>query len=305
MFKFSNIVIFAGVILLHYGILQRLLIAPPDQVVRQDLATAGTILEISLIPEMRMESASSAQSVSNREEISAVEKINVEELSEAAKEISPPEAMTSPFLEEGATFLTTKASKASYYQGDKVEVIKESARKSVGKTVEKPVEKRVKKAVEKPKEVKQTQVKTQKSNIKEERKKPQNSGKRQANRQANNRGDNPQESRSNNRQAGGSDLRNQAFVPPSHQGAALGNRKPRYPELSLRRREEGQVTLLATVLPSGRAKSVKVHKSSGYPRLDEAALKAAKEYRYQPAKRDGQAVEYDYLFTVTFSIEKR
>lgn len=93
------------------------------------------------------------------------------------------------------------------------------------------------------------------------------------------------------------------FTPPSHQGIELGNKKPKYPELSLRRKEEGKVTLLAHVLPSGKAEYVRIYKSSGYSRLDDSALKATQKYQYQPAIKDGQKVSYDYIFTVTFKIQ--
>ncbi|GAA5103155.1 energy transducer TonB [Wohlfahrtiimonas larvae] len=101
----------------------------------------------------------------------------------------------------------------------------------------------------------------------------------------------------------GQAIQSQAFMAPTHEGKALGNRKPKYPELSLRRKEEGRVTLKAKVLASGRAESVSIHKSSGYPRLDNAAQKAAQNYRYKPAEQNGQKVSYDYFFTVTFSIK--
>lgn len=103
---------------------------------------------------------------------------------------------------------------------------------------------------------------------------------------------------------GGSGMSSQNFVPPSHKGTDLGNKKPRYPELSIKRKEEGQVTLLAKVLPSGRAKSVRVHKSSGYPRLDQSAVKSAEGYRYKPAEQAGERIPYDYYFTVTFTLQK-
>ena len=95
----------------------------------------------------------------------------------------------------------------------------------------------------------------------------------------------------------------QQFIPPSHKGIELGNRKPKYPELSLRRKEEGQVTLMAKVLPSGKAEYVRIHKSSGHARLDNAARTAAQKYRYRAAEQAGQKISYDYFFTVTFKIE--
>lgn len=97
----------------------------------------------------------------------------------------------------------------------------------------------------------------------------------------------------------------QQFVPPSHKGIELGNRRPKYPELSLRRKEEGQVTLMAKVLPSGRAEYVSIHKSSGYARLDNAARTAAQKYRYRAAEQSGKKISYDYFFTVTFKIDNK
>ncbi len=101
----------------------------------------------------------------------------------------------------------------------------------------------------------------------------------------------------------GQAIQSKPFVAPTHEGKALGNRKPKYPELSLRRKEEGRVTLKAKVLASGRAETVSIHKSSGYPRLDNAAQKAAQNYTYKPAEKNGQKISHDYFFTVTFSIQ--
>lgn len=95
------------------------------------------------------------------------------------------------------------------------------------------------------------------------------------------------------------------FSLPSHQGAALGNRRPKYPEQSLRRKEQGRVTLIAHVLPSGKASHVSIKHSSGFTRLDNAAQKAAEKYNYRPAMQHGQPIAYDYIFTITFSIQQK
>ncbi|MDC7252602.1 energy transducer TonB [Wohlfahrtiimonas chitiniclastica] len=95
------------------------------------------------------------------------------------------------------------------------------------------------------------------------------------------------------------------FSPPSHQGAALGNRRPKYPEQSLRKKEQGRVTLIAHVLPSGKASHVSIKQSSGFTRLDNAAQKAAEKYHYRPAMQHGKPIAYDYTFTITFSIQRK
>jgi protein TonB len=54
---------------------------------------------------------------------------------------------------------------------------------------------------------------------------------------------------------------------------------PEYPALSRKRREQGVVVLLADIT-SGRTESVRVEQTSGHPRLDEAAMRAVKEWRF-------------------------
>lgn len=61
-------------------------------------------------------------------------------------------------------------------------------------------------------------------------------------------------------------------------------------ELNKRRARGESVHLLVEVLPDGSVGEVRVEKGSGYPALDEAALAAAQEMRYVPARRRGDAV---------------
>ncbi|HXV19322.1 MAG TPA: energy transducer TonB [Candidatus Omnitrophota bacterium] len=64
----------------------------------------------------------------------------------------------------------------------------------------------------------------------------------------------------------------------------LKNPPPRYPEAARRAGQEGLVILWAEVTVEGRADSVTVRQSSGYPILDEAALRAVKKWKFYPAK---------------------
>ncbi len=60
----------------------------------------------------------------------------------------------------------------------------------------------------------------------------------------------------------------------------LNNPAPGYPQLSRRLGEEGQVMVRAQVSADGKVLSVELKQSSGFERLDEAALKAVAKYRF-------------------------
>ncbi|MBT8041895.1 MAG: energy transducer TonB [Pontiella sp.] len=80
-----------------------------------------------------------------------------------------------------------------------------------------------------------------------------------------------------------------------------GATMPPYPRVSRRRGEEGTVILAIEVLANGKAGGVKVIESSGYRRLDKAAVNAAKEAAYQPAISRGRDV--DSILTQPFVFE--
>lgn len=77
---------------------------------------------------------------------------------------------------------------------------------------------------------------------------------------------------------------------PARPAAGLANPTPRYPWISRRRGEEGRVVLDVEVTPEGRAKTVRVKRTSGSERLDQSALDAVKDWRFSPARRAGRAV---------------
>ena len=65
---------------------------------------------------------------------------------------------------------------------------------------------------------------------------------------------------------------------------ALNNPYPKYPIISKKEGEEGEVILLVKVGVDGRAVDIKIYKSSGYERLDNASLYAVKYWHFIPAK---------------------
>lgn len=82
----------------------------------------------------------------------------------------------------------------------------------------------------------------------------------------------------------------------------LASAKPDYPSASRRAGEQGVTHLEVCVSPNGRVNSVSVARSSGHPRLDEAAAKWLRGERFQPGKINGVAQEvcgYDVYYEWT------
>ncbi len=75
-----------------------------------------------------------------------------------------------------------------------------------------------------------------------------------------------------------------------------------YPRISQRRGEEGTAVLSIQVLQNGKAGVVKIAESSGFKRLDEAAVKAAKKADYTPALQFGQPVKSEIIQPLTFNL---
>lgn len=66
--------------------------------------------------------------------------------------------------------------------------------------------------------------------------------------------------------------------------------KPKYPAASQRLGEEGRVVLLVFINPDGSVGEVQIKTSSGFPRLDQAAVQWARSQRWVPALKNGQPV---------------
>ncbi len=79
----------------------------------------------------------------------------------------------------------------------------------------------------------------------------------------------------------------------------LGKRpSPAYPRVSQRRGEQGRVVLRVLISPEGRVAQVKVQRSSGYERLDEAAAQAMRQARFRPYTENG--IAYKALVDIPF-----
>lgn len=84
----------------------------------------------------------------------------------------------------------------------------------------------------------------------------------------------------------------------------LHNPKPRYPALSRRLGEEGRVLLQVQVSTEGKALDVKIKESSGYQRLDEAAIEVVKQWQFIPAKQGDTALLSWVEVPIQFALEK-
>ena len=80
-------------------------------------------------------------------------------------------------------------------------------------------------------------------------------------------------------------------------------RPPVYPSLSRRLGETGKVVLRVELDETGRVSAARVITSSGFDRLDAAALAAVRTWRCRPAQRDGQAVRSVALQPFDFTLE--
>lgn len=65
---------------------------------------------------------------------------------------------------------------------------------------------------------------------------------------------------------------------------------PRYPTESRRSREQGTVVLTVTLGTDGAVADISIARSSGFERLDRAALAAVRRWRWSPTKRNGAPV---------------
>ncbi|MCB1657767.1 MAG: energy transducer TonB [Pseudomonadales bacterium] len=91
-------------------------------------------------------------------------------------------------------------------------------------------------------------------------------------------------------------------IPPRSDASGLNNPSPQYPNMSRRLAEQGKVLLEVLILANGTVGDIKIKQSSGYKRLDDAALQAVKQWQFLPAKRGNQAIDYWYVQPISFSL---
>jgi protein TonB len=90
---------------------------------------------------------------------------------------------------------------------------------------------------------------------------------------------------------------------PSSDADYLNNPKPPYPPLSKRMGEQGKVVIRTLIGADGVAQEASIHQSSGFDRLDQAALATARKWRYVPGKRAGVAEAMWFNVPFSFVLE--
>ncbi|QCB36693.1 TonB family protein [Sphingobium sp. PAMC28499] len=78
---------------------------------------------------------------------------------------------------------------------------------------------------------------------------------------------------------------------------------PRYPNESRRKHEEGTVLLTVLVAIDGSVADISVARSSGFDRLDRAALSAVRRWKWSPTRRSGEAVMIRGVVEIPFILK--
>lgn len=81
------------------------------------------------------------------------------------------------------------------------------------------------------------------------------------------------------------------------------NPPPPYPPAARQRLYQGTVLLAVLVNAQGRVENLEVATSSGHPLLDRAALNGVQDWRFEPGRRNGQAVAMWVQVPIRFSLE--
>ena len=76
---------------------------------------------------------------------------------------------------------------------------------------------------------------------------------------------------------------------PSSDADYLQNPRPPYPAISRRMNEQGKTTVRVLIGTDGQPQRAEISKTSGFARLDDAAMATVMRWRYVPGKRGGVA----------------
>jgi periplasmic protein TonB len=94
-----------------------------------------------------------------------------------------------------------------------------------------------------------------------------------------------------------------SLVLPSSDADYLNNPPPAYPRMSKRMGEQGTVIVRVFIGLQGTAEQAEIRTSSGYDRLDKAALDTVQRWRYVPGNRHGNPEAMWFNVPVRFVLE--
>ena len=92
------------------------------------------------------------------------------------------------------------------------------------------------------------------------------------------------------------------MTPPRFDADYLRNPAPEYPAFAKRRGEEGRVLLRVSVGVDGLPRAIVIHTTSGFERLDNAALETVRHWKFIPARVGGDAVEAWVIVPISFHL---
>lgn len=95
-----------------------------------------------------------------------------------------------------------------------------------------------------------------------------------------------------------------AVIPPNVRAAYANNPQPVYPSASKRLNEQGISRLRVLVGPEGRVQQIELDKSSGFARLDAAAMSAVRDWKFAPARQGESAVPAWVLVPINWKLER-
>lgn len=90
---------------------------------------------------------------------------------------------------------------------------------------------------------------------------------------------------------------------PSSSADYLSNPAPVYPPASKRQREQGRVLLYVLVDVKGLPQKIELKASSGFNRLDEAAIATVQKWKFVPGKRNGVVEEMWVEVPIEFRLQ--
>lgn len=85
----------------------------------------------------------------------------------------------------------------------------------------------------------------------------------------------------------------------------IGEMHPEYPRLSRENGEQGTSLLAFTVDQNGNVLEPRIIQTSGYERLDQAALAAIRVSKFLPAQRSGKATSTETQLRVRFQLDSK